>query len=132
MSSVNKAIILGRLGKDPETKFTPGGLQITNFSVATSKNYKIGDDWREKTEWHNIVMFNNQAENAAERLKKGNMVYIEGEIQTRSWEDDKGGKHYKTEIVGNMFRNLSPKEESSQSNQQPPQPKQDNGKDLPF
>lgn len=113
MASINKVILVGRLGKDPEVKYAPSGIQIATFSIATSENIKRGDNWEEKTEWHNIVLFNKQAEYAGEHLKKGNMVYLEGKIQTRSWEDDKGMKRYKTDIVGNMFKNLSPRNEGA-------------------
>jgi len=119
MASVNKVILIGRLGKDPEVKYAPSGIQITTFSLATSENIKKGDDWEEKTEWHNIVMFNKQAEYAGEQLKKGNMLYLEGKIQTRNWEDSEGVKRYKTDIIGNMFRNLSPKEKTEGGYKQP-------------
>ena len=117
MASVNKVILIGRLGKDPEIKYAPSGLQIANFSIATSENIKRGDNWEERTEWHNIVLFNKQAEYAGEYMKKGNMVYLEGKIQTRSWDDDKGVKRYKTEIVGNIIRNLSPRNEGASQGQ---------------
>ena len=129
MASVNKVILVGRLGKEVELKYAPSGLTIANFSMATSESIKKGDNWEERTEWHNIILFNKAAEGAAERLKKGNMIYLEGKIQTRSWDDDKGIKHYKTEIVGNMFRNLSPKEKQESGdyqNQQNPTYEKDN------
>ena len=100
MSGVNKAIILGRLGKDPETKFLDNGNQVTNFSVATSESWKDKSGENQKrTEWHRIVAWGKTAELAAKYLAKGREVYIEGKIQTRSWDDKSGQKRYATEIV---------------------------------
>lgn len=99
--SLNKAILIGNLGADPETRYTPDGKAVTTFSIATSEKWKdknTGED-REKTEWHRIVTFGRAAELAAEYLSKGRKVYIEGRIQTRNWDDDDGKKHYITEIV---------------------------------
>ncbi len=100
MSGVNKAILLGHLGRDPEIRYTQGGSAVCNFSVATSESYtpKDGGDRVEKTEWHNIVAFDKLAEICGEYLYKGKQVYIEGRIQTSNWEKD-GVKHYKTEII---------------------------------
>ena len=107
MSSVNKVILVGNLGKDPETSFSPSGLQVTKFSIATSENFKKGENWEEKTEWHNIVMFNRPAQYAADNLKKGMQVYIEGKLQTSSWDDPNGNKRYKTEIIAMNSKILS-------------------------
>lgn len=97
--SVNKVILLGNLGKDAETKFTPGGTPVTKFSLATSRRWKDKQtgDWKEETDWHNIVLW--QAENLANYLTKGQKVYIEGRIQTRSYDDKDGKKQWFTEIV---------------------------------
>lgn len=101
MSSVNKAIIIGRLGKDPEIRKTQAGTSIANFSIATSETWKNKQgEKQEKTEWHNIVIFNEKlAELAGQYLKKGSSVYLEGKIVTRKWEDKEGATRYTTEIV---------------------------------
>jgi single-strand DNA-binding protein len=99
--SVNKVILIGNLGKDPEVKYTPSGLPVANFSLATNERYKDKDgNWQDRTEWHNIVAWQRLAEIAGEYLKKGRSVYIEGRLQTRSWDDKESGqKKYRTEIV---------------------------------
>lgn len=101
--SVNKVILIGHLGKDPEVKYTPSGTPVASFSIATSERYKDKDgNWQDRTEWHNIVLWQRLAEIAGEYLKKGRQVYIEGRLQTRSWDDkNTGEKKYRTEIVGN-------------------------------
>ena len=101
MAGVNKAIILGNLGRDPETRYSKDGKPITNFSVATSQ--KRGD--QEYTEWHNVVCFGRVAEVAAEYLRKGSKVYVEGMLKTSNWEKD-GQKHYRTEIMANQLQML--------------------------
>jgi single-strand DNA-binding protein len=98
--SVNKVILIGNLGKDPELKYTPSGTAVAKFSLATNERFKDkSGEWQDRTEWHNIVAWQRTAEIAAEYLKKGRTVYIEGRIQTRSWEDKEGQKRYTTEIV---------------------------------
>jgi single-strand DNA-binding protein len=98
--TVNKVIIVGRLGKDPDLRYAPSGTAIASFSVATNHSVKgESGDWVEKTEWHNVVTFGRTAEVAGEYLKKGRLVFIEGRLQTSSWEDQQGQKRYKTEIV---------------------------------
>ena len=101
--SVNKVILIGNLGKDPEVKYTPSGTAIAKFSLATNERYKDkAGEWQDRTEWHNIVAWQRLAEIAGEYLKKGRSVYIEGRIQTRSWDDKTSGqKKYMTEIVAN-------------------------------
>ena len=106
MASKNKAILIGNLGKDPETRFTPSGLAVTNFSIATSEKIKE----EVKTEWHRIVTFGKLAEICGEYLFRGKQVYIEGRIQTRSWEDQNGVKRYTTEIVASEMLMLSSRE----------------------
>lgn len=136
MSSVNKVILIGRIGKDPETKFTTSGMQITNFSVATSEKFKKNENWEEKTEWHNIVTFDKTAKVVADYCKKGNQVYVEGKLQTSSWETESGEKKYKTEIIGNVVKNLTPKPKNNEGNQQQENNSNSNnqssGDDLPF
>jgi single-strand DNA-binding protein len=108
MASVNKVILIGNLGKDPEIRYTPQGQPVANFSLATTERFggKDGAPKQERTEWHNIVAFQRLAELAGQYLKKGRSVYIEGRIQTRSWDDKDGNKKYRTEIVANMMQFL--------------------------
>src|SRR5215475_12824848 len=97
--SVNKVILLGHLGKDAETKFTPSGVAKTSFTIATNRRWKDQQtgEWKEETDWHNCVIW--RAENVANYLQKGKQVYVEGRLQTRSWEDKEGQKRYTTEVV---------------------------------
>lgn len=97
--SVNKVILLGHLGKDAETKFTPNGTAVSNFTLATNRRWKDqqSGEWKEETDWHRIVLW--RSENRANYLLKGTPVYIEGRLQTRSWEDKDGQKRYTTEVV---------------------------------
>ena len=105
---MNKALIIGRLGQDPETRYTQGGDAVTNFSVATSEKYKDrSGETVEKTEWHKVVAWRRLAEICGQYLKKGSQVYVEGKIQTRSWEDGTGKKRYTTEIVAQSVEFLS-------------------------
>ncbi|MCK5760594.1 MAG: single-stranded DNA-binding protein [Candidatus Delongbacteria bacterium] len=113
MASVNKVFLIGNLGKDPDVKFTPSGVQIAKFSMATSERFKRGDNWEEKTDWHNIVLFGRQAEYVGEYLKKGMTVFLEGKISTRTWDDENGIRKYITEIIGNSVKNLSPRRDSN-------------------
>ena len=101
--SVNKVILIGNLGKDPEVKYTPSGMAVANFTLATNERYKDKEgNWQDKTEWHNLVAFQRTAEIVGEYLKKGRSVYIEGKLQTRSWDDKESGqKKYRTEILVN-------------------------------
>ena len=99
--SVNKVILLGNLGKDPEVKFTPQGTAVAKLALATNERYKDKEgQWQDRTEWHNVVLWQRLAEIAGEYLKKGSKVYIEGRLQTRSWEDKQTNqKKYMTEVV---------------------------------
>lgn len=98
---LNKVMLIGNLGSDPEIKYAPSGTAIANFNLATSENRRNKNgEWQEATEWHKIVMFAKQAELCKDYLKKGSKVYIEGRLQTRSWEDKNGQKRYLTEVVG--------------------------------
>src|SRR3954464_2220567 len=101
--SVNKVILIGNLGKDPEVKFTPSGMAVAKFSLATNERFKDKEgQWQDRTEWHNLVAFQRTAEIAGEYLKKGRTVYIEGSLRTNSWDDkETGQKKYKTEIIVN-------------------------------
>jgi single-strand DNA-binding protein len=112
--SVNKVILVGRLGRDPETRFTGGGQAVANFSVATDETYKDRNGERQKrTEWHKIVVWGKQAEIAQQYLKKGSLIFIEGRIQSREWQDKEGQKRTSFEIVANNFRMLGGRSDSA-------------------
>jgi single-strand DNA-binding protein len=104
----NKVILVGNLGKDPETRYMPNGKAVTNFSIATSESWKdkTTGEQREQTEWHNIVMYDRLAEIAAEYLRKGSQVYVEGKLRTRKWQDKEGRDRYTTEINANEMQML--------------------------
>src|SRR5882757_2694158 len=105
---LNKVILVGNIGKDPETRYMPNGKAVTNFSVATSEGWtdKQTGDKQERTEWHNVVLFEKLAEIAAEYLRKGSQVYIEGSLRTRKWQDKEGKDRYTTEIVARDMQML--------------------------
>ena len=123
MASVNKVILVGNLGKDPEVKFMPNGEAVCNFSIATTENWKDkAGEKQEKTEWHNIVMYRKLAEIAGEYLKKGSAVYLEGSLQTRKWQTKEGQDRYTTEIICTQMQMLSGKADAisqAQGNSQP-------------
>lgn len=106
MPSVNKAIIVGHVGRDAELKYLATGTPMMAFTVATSERFKRGDEWEERTEWHSVTMFGDAAERLAQYVVKGAQVYVEGKIQTRSWDDKDGVKHYKTEINAQTVQTL--------------------------
>ena len=107
MSGVNKVILIGRLGQDPEVRYTPSGQAVANFSMATSENWTGKDGQKqERTEWHKIVVWGRLAELCKDYLRKGRQVYIDGKLQTRSWDDKDGKKRYTTEIVANAVQFL--------------------------
>jgi single-strand DNA-binding protein len=111
--SVNKVILVGNLGKDPELRYTPSGAAVATFSIATTERYKDRDGNRqEKTEWHNIVAWRQLAEICGKYLHKGKQVYIEGKIQTRSYDDRDGNKKYITEIVADQMQMLGSKDDN--------------------
>lgn len=113
--SVNKVILVGNLGKDPELRYTPSGTAVATFSLATTERYKDRDGQRqEKTEWHNIVAWRQLAEICGKFLHKGKQVYIEGKIQTRSYDDRDGNKRYITEIVADQMQMLGSKDDGQQ------------------
>lgn len=114
--SVNKVILVGRLGKDPETRYTSGGQAVCNFSLATDETFKDKSGERQKrTEWHRIVIWAKQAEIAQQYLKKGAQIYLEGRIQSREWTDKENQKRTSYEIVATNFRMLGSKSDSSGS-----------------
>ena len=137
---VNKAIILGNLGQDPEVRYSQGGKALCNLSIATSEKWKDKDsgEEKEKTEWHRIVAFGRMAEVMGEHLHKGSQVYIEGKIQTRKWQDRDGNDRYTTEIVANDMQMLgsrqggNPQSGGAQQNRQEEQPQEDFDDDVPF
>lgn len=139
MASVNKAILIGNLGADPELRYTSSGQAVANFNMATTEKWKDKDgQMQESTEWHRIVLWARQAEVAKEYLKKGSPVYIEGKIQTRNYEDKDGIKRYITEIVGQRMQFLGSRGGSSSQNgpsEPPPAPPNNidgEDDDLPF
>lgn len=139
MAGVNKAILIGNLGKDPEIRRLESGATVASFSLATSESYKNREGERvTKTEWHNIVLWRGLAEIAEKYLKKGNSVYIEGKIQTRSYGDE-GNKKYITEIVADQMTMLGSKRDNEESQSQAPKPQNtgaveqtNDDDDLPF
>ena len=107
MASVNKVILIGNLGRDPETRYMPDGGAITNISIATTETWKDKQgEKQEKTEWHRVAFFGKLAEIAGEYLKKGSQVYVEGRLQTRKWQDKDGADKYTTEIVADRMQML--------------------------
>lgn len=111
MASVNKVILIGNLGRDPETRYLPDGGAITNISIATTDSWKDkAGDKQEKTEWHRVAFFGKLAEIAGEYLKKGSQVYVEGRLQTRKWQDKEGQDKYSTEIVADRMQMLGRRE----------------------
>jgi single-strand DNA-binding protein len=105
--SLNKCMIIGNLGRDPEMRYTPSGQAVTQFTVATNRNYRDAQgEWQSETEWFRVVVWGPQAERTAERLRKGHKVYVEGRIQTRQWEDQTGNKRYTTELIANQVSSL--------------------------
>jgi single-strand DNA-binding protein len=114
--SVNKVILIGRLGKDPETRYMTSGEAVTNATLATSENWKDkSGEKQEKTEWHNLVFYRRLAEIAGEYLKKGSQIYVEGKLQTRKWQTKEGQDRYTTEIVVNEMTMLGGKSSGSGS-----------------
>ncbi|MBT5273795.1 MAG: single-stranded DNA-binding protein [Flavobacteriales bacterium] len=131
MAGVNKVILIGNLGKDPEVRYLDNGVAVANFSLATTENYKNKEGERvSQTEWHNIVLWRGLAEVAEKWLKKGSSVYVEGKIRTRKWEDKDGNTRYSTEILGDNMTMLGGKPSSETPVEvTPPTDKKD---DLPF
>src|SRR5467141_169078 len=117
MASVNKVILIGNLGRDPETRYSPDGAAITNVSIATTSQWKDKNtgEKREETEWHRVALFGKLAEIAGEYLKKGSPVYVEGRIRTRKWQDKEGQEKYSTEIVADRMQLLGSRGSGSES-----------------
>lgn len=121
MASLNRVMLIGNLGKDPEVRRTAGGTAVASFSLATTEKFKKDGEWTETTEWHNVTLWARLAEIAGEYLSKGKTVYIEGRLQTRKWADKEGKDRYTTEIVGEKMQMLSGKSEKRdpQGNDEP-------------
>jgi single-strand DNA-binding protein len=121
MRGLNKVMIIGQLGRDPEMRYTPSGRPVTSFSVATTRSWTSSEgDRREETEWFNVVAWGNLAEICKQYLHKGQPVYVEGRLQTRGWEDQEGKKHFRTELVANEVIILSERRaEPSEEGQEP-------------
>lgn len=141
---INKVILVGNLGADPETRYMPSGSAVTNLSVATSEQWKDkqSGEQKERTEWHKVAMFNRLAEIAAEYLRKGSQVYIEGKLRTRKWQDRDGKDRWTTEIIADEMQMLggrgggggsAPMSSGSGTSSAPPQPPADEfDDDIPF
>ena len=112
MASVNKVILIGNLGRDPEVRYTPSGAAVCNVSVATTRNWKSKDsgEKQEETEWHRVVFYDRLAEIAGEYLKKGRPIYVEGRLKTRKWQDKEGKDNYTTEIIAEQMQMLGSRE----------------------
>lgn len=115
MAGINKVILVGNLGKDPEVRYLEGGTAVANFPIATSENYTDRNSGEKKTitEWHNVVLWRGLAEIAEKYLKKGNQVYIEGKLRTRKWQDKEGNDRYTTEIVGDNMQMLGRRDDNN-------------------
>ena len=136
---VNKVILIGNVGADPDVKYLEGGVAVARFSLATSEVYNNKNGERvTQTEWHNIVLWRNLAQIAEKYVRKGMMLYIEGRIRTRSWDDQNGVKRYTTEIYGDNFQMLSRKQDNGEKPQDTSMPQapdlggNDDSDDLPF
>lgn len=126
--SLNKVMIIGNLGADPEMRFTPNGDAITNFNVAVNESWTSNGEKKDRTEWFRVVCWNKLAETAAQYLTKGRQVFVEGRLQTRSWEDQSGQKRYSTEVVASTVRFLGERGEPREQEEAfVPEPD-----DLPF
>tara|TARA_Y100001978_G_scaffold187454_1_gene188023 strand:- start:152 stop:559 length:408 start_codon:yes stop_codon:yes gene_type:complete len=132
-NSVNKVILVGNLGQDPESRFTPQGTAVTNLSVATNETWKNQNgESQDKTEWHRIVMYGKMAETAAEYMKKGQMVYVEGRLETNEWEDQNQVKRKTTQVRCDNFTMLGRRQMQSQETANNDQPSMNSDDDIPF
>lgn len=140
MAGVNKVILVGNLGKDPEVRHLDNGIAVANFSLATTESYTNKQGERvNQTEWHNIVLWRGLADVAEKYLKKGNSIYVEGKISTRKWEDKEGNTRYSTDIIADKMTMLGSKSDNSNTSTESnhasvePAPSEDSGNDdLPF
>lgn len=134
---LNKVMLIGHVGKDPEMKYTQSNVAVANFSVATAESFKDKNGvWQERTEWHRVVAFGKTAEVMGEHLKKGQQVYVEGSLKTRSWDDDKGTKRYITEVVAFTVQFLGKKDGAASpaepAHEDVPREPASSDEDLPF
>ena len=142
--SVNKVILVGNVGQDPEVKYTPSGTPVAKFSLATNERFKDrGGEWQDRTEWHNVVAWQRLAEIAGEYIRQGSKLYIEGKLETSSWDDrQRGGKRYRTEIIARDIVLLGPhdgakdsgdaKSNGREHQQTDPSPSEITDEDIPF
>lgn len=128
MRGVNKVILIGNVGQDPDTRYMPNGKAVTNIRIATSESWKKDGEKQERTEWHTVVLFDKLGEIAGQYLKKGSQVYIEGKLQTRKWADKEGKDRYSTEIVANEMQMLGGRQQSDER----PQRQASTKNDVPF
>lgn len=142
---INEANVLGRITQDIEVRHTPNGSQVTNFGVATNRSYRVEDEWKEDTTFHNVVVWGNDADYLSQHASKGARVYVSGRLQTRTWEDNDGKKNYKTEVVANRVvlldkqrsaeNSAPPRKDSKQPTKSAPPKKTEDAidpDDLPF
>lgn len=125
MASLNKVMIIGNLGTDPEMRFTPSGSPVTTFSVACNNKYTKNGESKEETEWFNVVTWNKQAETCNKFLSKGSQVYVEGKQHTRTWDGQDGQKHYKTELIASQVLFMGNKRAE-------PEEQENESQDIPF
>ena len=137
--TVNKVILVGNLGADPETRNTNSGSTVANLRIATTERRKVGETWEDHTEWHRVVCFGRTAENVAKFCRKGKQLYIEGKISTREWQDKDGNRRWSTEVVADVVRFLGgggeqrPARAAGQVDEAYPDPrKRGGGDDIPF
>ncbi len=131
--SVNKVVLVGHLGSDPESRYTTAGSAVSTFNLATNESWRNSDGQVEdKTEWHRCVLFGKMAETANEYLKKGQLIYLEGRLSTRSWEDKNGVKRYTTEVVGERFTMLGGRRGTGEDAAPVAEVKDAGDEDLPF
>ena len=117
--SVNKVILIGRLGKDPEVRYTGSGTAVTSFTMATNRVYRKDDERVEETEWHRVVAFGRTAEVCGQYLQKGRQIYVEGRLQTRQWEDKDGNKRWTTEIIAEKMQMLGNRDDAAKVMDEP-------------
>jgi single-strand DNA-binding protein len=131
--SLNKVLLIGHLGADPESRFTTSGTAVATINLATNESWRSGEgDIKEKTEWHRCVLFGKQAETATEYMKKGQLVLVDGRLQTRSWDDKDGVKRYTTEVICDSFTMLGRRSDSEASPKKTDSVEPPEDDDLPF
>ena len=133
MPNLNKIMLMGHMGKDAELQYLASGSPIMKFSLAVSENRKKGDKWESETEWFNVTQFGDQAERASEYLRKGNAVYVEGKLKTRTWDKNDGTKGYMTEVIADKVFSLEKREKDGQTYTRKSTPAEETEvDDLPF